>query len=164
LVEPRVLERYFSQEVLGRSAPRLPVGADPVPLLVALGALEADAALAYAGQPTLHAPRWAQPYFTAGRLVFGQGPALRTAVESRVAFGGGYFDDPTTPAEPAPAAGRFWLYATGMVTARRAEPFVHEAFAPPTNVRMAIAERTYALDHDCYIAAALVTVGGGSGA
>ncbi|WP_224353801.1 hypothetical protein [Streptomyces olivaceus] len=161
LVEPREVEKAFSLQLATAEA-RQPLGTAAVPLAVALGALEQDAALHYAGQPTLHAPRWAQPYFTEARLVAQQGPVLRTELESRVAFGGGYYDDPQAPADPDPAGGQFWLYATGTVTARRSQPFAHEAFEPVTNTLVAIAERTYALDHDCYTAAVLVTVGGGA--
>nr|WP_241265908.1 hypothetical protein [Streptomyces boncukensis] len=164
VVEHREVEKAFSLQ-LGAADARQPLGTAAVPLLVALGALEHNAALYYGGQPTLHAPRWTQPHWTAARLVSQQGPELRTELESRVAFGGGYYDDPSAPADPAPAEGEFWLYATGTVTARRSQPFVHEAFDPPTNTRVAIAERTYALDHDCYVAAVLVTVapaGGGA--
>jgi hypothetical protein len=162
-VEPREVEKAFSLLLAGET-PRLPLGSTAVPLQVALGALEADAALHYAGQPTLHAPRWTQPAFTAARLVASAGPVMRTELESRIAFGGGYYDDPAAPADPAPAAGEFWLYATGTVRAFRSQPFAHEAFDPPTNTRVAIAERTYALDHDCYLAAVLVTVSAGGGA
>ncbi|MFG2225382.1 hypothetical protein [Streptomyces sp. NPDC048644] len=164
IAEAREVERFFSSQVLGASDPRLPVGSGPVPLLVALGALEQDAALFYAGQPTFHLPRWVQPWFTRDRLVSQQGPLLRTELESPVVFGGGYYDVPTAPAAPAPAAGQFWLYATGSVRAFRSAPFAHEAFDPPTNTRIAIAERTYALDHDCYVAAALVSVTDAGGA
>ncbi|MFF2650598.1 hypothetical protein [Streptomyces sp. NPDC058045] len=157
LVEPREVEKAFSLQLAGEE-PRLPVGEAAVALRVALGALEADAALYYGGQPTLHAPRWTQPYFTADLLVSQQGQVLRTELESRIAFGGGYYDDPAAPGEPDPAGGQFWLYATGTVTARRSQSFVNEAFEPPTNSLVAIAERTYVLDHDCYLAAVLVTV------
>lgn len=162
LVEPCEVERAFSL-MLGSETVRMPLGSTAVPLDMALGALEADAALHYAGQPTLHAPRWTQPYFTERRLVSRQGPAFRTEVESPIAFGGGYYDDPAAPADPNPAEGLFLLYATGTVTARRSQPFVHEAFDPPTNTRTAIAERTYVLDHDCYAAAVLVTTVAASG-
>ncbi|WP_106431378.1 hypothetical protein [Streptomyces sulphureus] len=163
LVENREVERAFSLQLAAVEA-RQPLGEEAVPLPVALGALEADAALHYAGQPTLHAPRWTQPYWSTARLVSQQGPALRTELESPVALGGGYYDDPSAPGDPDPAAGEFWLYATGTVRAHRGQPFAHEVVDPPTNTRMAIAERTYALDHDCYVAAVLVSVapaGGG---
>ena len=156
-IEPRETERFFSAWVLGRTTElREPAGTTPVGLLAGLGLLEQDAALHYAGQPVLHAPRWTQPQWTRFRLVQQQGPLLRTELESPVVFGGAYFDDPTEPAEHDPAARQFWLYATGTVRAFRGQPFVNEAFDPPTNTRIAVAERTYALDHDCYAARVLI--------
>jgi len=156
-IEPRETERFFSTEVLGRITELWePAGSLPVGLLAGLGLLEQDAALHYAGQPVLHAPRWTQPWWTRFRLVQQQGPLLRTEVESPVVFGGHYFDDPTKPAAHDPSGRRFWLYATGTVRALRTAPFVHEAFDPPTNTRIAVAERTYVLDHDCYAARVLI--------
>jgi len=154
-VEPREVERFFSAQVLGR-LPEVwePAGDMPMGLLAGLGLLEQDAALRYAGQPVLHAPRWTQPWWH--KLVEQQGPLLRTELESPVVFGGGYYDDPADPAAHDPAGRRFWLYATGTVRAFRTQPFVHEAFDPPTNRRLAVAERTYALDHDCYAARVLI--------
>ena len=156
-IEPRETEKFFSAQILGRlTGLREPAGATPMGLLAGLGLLEQDASLHYAGQPVLHAPRWTQPWWTGFRLVQQQGPLLRTELESPVAFGGAYYDDPTQPVEHDPAERRFWLYATSTVRAFRSQPFVHEAFAPPTNRRLAIAERTYALDHDCYAARVLI--------
>lgn len=156
-VEAREVERYFSAQVLGRLGDlREPAGATPVGLQTGLGLLEQDAALHYAGQPVLHAPRWTQPWWTRCGLVAQQGPLLRTELESPVVFGGGYYDDPTTPAEHDPTGRGFWLYATGTVRALRSAPFVHEAFDSPTNTRSATAMRTYALDHDCYAARVLI--------
>lgn len=152
IIEPREVERFFSAQVLGVAEVLEPAGAMPMGLLAGLGLLEQDAALHYAGQPVLHAPRWTQPWWSRFRLVQQQGPLLRTELESPVVFGGAYYDDPTQPAEHDPAERRFWLYATSTVRAFRSQPFVHEAFDPPTNTRIAIAERTYALDHDCYAA------------
>ncbi|ONK13143.1 hypothetical protein STBA_39050 [Streptomyces sp. MP131-18] len=161
LIEPREVERVFSLQIADVD-PRLPLGTEPVPLLTALGALEADAALHYAGRPTVHAPRWTQPHFAAARQVTPNGPMMRTELGSRIAFGGGYFDDPSEPAEPDPVSGRCWLIATGTVTARRSAPFAHQAVTPETNTRIAIAERTYALDADCYAAAVLLQLPSGS--
>jgi hypothetical protein len=154
--EPREAERFFSAQILGTERVREPAGAAPMGLLAGLGLLEQDAALHYAGQPVLHTPRWSQPWWTRYRLVSQQGPLLRTELESPVVFGGGYYDDPTAPTDHDPGGTRFWLYATGSVRAFRTSPFTHEAFDPPTNTRIAIAERTYALDHDCYIARVLI--------
>jgi hypothetical protein len=173
-IENREVEHFFSREMLGAPNPRKPLGDTAVPLKQAIGALEADAGLFYCGRPTLHAPRWTAPYF-ADRFqlqdVQGARTVLRTVLESRIAFGAGYYDNPFDPADP-PTAG-FWLVATGTVRAYRSEVFVHDAFdagrpnpngsTPPytsSDLRVAIAERTYALDHDCYRAAVLVTVEG----
>lgn len=161
LIEEREIERYFSTTVLGAPGPRYPAGQGAVPLGRALGALEKDAALFYAGAPTLHAPRWAQPLFDANNALqpnADTGDVRRTRLGSRVAFGGGYADDPYTSA-PLPA-GQFWLVATGTVRGWRTAPFANETFTTSDNTRMALAERTYALDADCYRAAVLVTVEG----
>lgn len=161
LIEERESEHYFSARVLGADDARLPAGPGAVPLKQALGALEADASLFYAGAPTLHAPRWTAGYFEDRNLLQPNrdtGNVRMTHLDSPVAFGGGYYDNPFDPATPPPAG--FWLVATGSVRGNRSEPFSNETFTTTTNLRMAIAERTYALDADCYRAAVLVTVEG----
>lgn len=161
MIENREVEHYFSRYVLGAVGARLPLGGEAVGIKQALGALEADAALYYGGQPVLHAPRWANPYFEDRHLLQPNRdtrPLLRTYLESRVAFGGGYYDNPFNPAE-APDAG-FWLVATGQVRAWRSAVFGNETFTTATNLRAAIAERTYLLDSDCYRAAVLVDLTG----
>lgn len=154
-VEGRQVEEFFSAHVLAQ-ADRFPAGQDPLGLNLALGVLEEDAARHYCGQPTLHAPRWTQPFFSHHRLVRELGPHLRTWLRSRIAFGGGYLTDPYNP--EATSHDEFWLFATGTVRAHRAPPFVNETFRPRDNKRLAIAERTYLLDHDCYVAAVKVAV------
>lgn len=161
LIENRETERNFSQYVLGAVGARLPAGAGAVTLKRGLGLLETDAALYYGGTPTLHSPRWTNPYFADRSLIqanSGTQPVLRTRLDARVAFGGGYYDNPFAPA--APVADQFWLVATGSVRAFRSEVFVNETFTPVTNIRLAVAERTYALDADCYRAAVLITLAG----
>lgn len=161
LIEEREVEHYFSRYVLGAPDPRYPSGTDPLPIKQALASLEADAALHYAGAPTIHAPRWAQPYMQDRHLLqpnADTGDVRMTGLDSPVAFGGGYYDNPFDPATP-PTAG-FWLVATGTVRGWRSAPFVNETFTTETNLRMALAERTYALDADCYRAAVLVTLEG----
>jgi hypothetical protein len=162
LIENREVEHAFSRLVLGAVGARLPLGVTAVGIKQALGALEGDAALYYGGAPVLHSPRWTNPYFEDRRLLQPNkdtGPVRRTHLASRVAFGGGYFDNPFDPATP-PAAGTFWLLATGSVRAWRSEVFVNETFTTATNLRAAIAERTYLLDADCYRAAVLVDLDG----
>jgi hypothetical protein len=161
-IENREAEHYFSRAVLGAIGARLPLGVAGVGIKQALGALEADAGLYYGGAPVLHAPRWTDPYFEDRRLLQPNrdtSPVRRTHLASKVAFGAGYFDNPFNPAV-APTDGQFWLVATGYVRAWRSEVFVNETFTEATNLRSAIAERTYLLDTDCYRAAVLVDLTG----
>lgn len=162
MIENREVEHAFSRYVLGAVGARLPLGSTGVGIKQALGALEADAGLYYGGAPVLHAPRWANPYFRDRKLLQPNKdtrPVLRTGLESKVAFGAGYYDNPFDPATP-PTDGQFWLVATGTVRAWRSEVFVNETFTEATNLRAAIAERTYLLDADCYRAAVLVDLTG----
>ncbi|MEV6399976.1 hypothetical protein AB0M39_35180 [Streptomyces sp. NPDC051907] len=162
LIEEREAEEFFSAHVLGAEDPVLPNDDDALTLKRAVGVLEQHAARNYGGAPTLHTPRWTNPYFNDRRLLEDPdvtGAPLLTRLGSRVVFGGSYLDDPFTPDTPA-AADTFWLVATGSVRGWRSDAFVNETFTPETNLRMALAERTYALDADCYRAAVLVTVGG----
>jgi hypothetical protein len=164
LIEEREAEKAFAALVLGLEDPRYPLGeaAAAVGIKRAVGVLEKDAALNYGGAPTFHAPRWTQTYWDSLNLLqpaADTGEVLRTRLGSRVAFGGGYPDNPFDPVTP-PAADTFWLVATGSVRGWRGAAFANETFTTSDNTRMALAERTYALDADCYRAAVLVTVGG----
>lgn len=163
LIENREVEHAFSRLVLGAVGARLPLAGTAVGIKQALGALEADAGLYYGGAPVLHAPRWTNGYFEDRRLLQPSkdtGQVRRTRLASRIAFGAGYFDNPFAPAVPTDPAGSFWLVATGTVRAWRSEVFVNETFTTATNLRAAIAERTYLLDADCYRAAVLVDLTG----
>lgn len=158
MVENREIERFFSRYLLGAVGARFPVGTTGVPLKEALGALEQDAALHYGGTPTLHTPRWTNPYFRDLSLLQSNQatrPVLRTGLESRTAFGGGYYNNPFVSEQQMPE-GLFMLVATGTVRAWRSSVFVSETFTEATNLRAAIAERTYLFDADCYRAAVLV--------
>lgn len=171
-VEPREVEKFFARYMLGAPDIRKPRGDNRLSLKLAIGVLEDDAAKYYCGRPVFHAPRWTAPYF-ADRLqlhdVQSTRTVLRGVLESKFVFGGGYYDNPWSP-EGTPDGG-FWLLVTGSVRMFRSEPFVNEAFdaGHPTttpgsytssNTRVAIAERTYAIDHDCYRAAVLVGLQG----
>ncbi len=162
LIEQREAEKFFSRQVLGAADPDLPAAQTALPLTRALGVLEQHASLTYAGAPTFHAPRWTSGYFDGRNLLQANadtGTVRATRLWSRVAFGGGYLDNPLAPGTPA-APGTFWLVVTGSVRVMRSDTFANETFTPATNLRMAIAERTYALDADAYRAAVLVTVEG----
>lgn len=163
MIENREVERYFSRFVLGAVGARLPAGTAAVTLKAALGALEQDAGLFYGGAPVIHAPRRTNPYFEDRNLLQPNKdtrPVLRTHLEAKTAFGAGYADNPFDPDAAPAVAGSFWLVATGYVRAWRSEVFVNETFTEATNLRAAIAERTYLLDADCYRAAVLVDLSG----
>lgn len=163
LIEGREVEHAFSRLVLGAVGARLPLGETAVGIKQAVGALEADAGLFYGGAPVLHAPRWTNPYFEDRNLLQPNkdtGPVRRTHLASRTAFGAGYFANPFDPGAVADPAGSFWLVATGTVRAWRTDTEVVETFTTATNLRAAVAERTYLLDADCYRAAVLVDLTG----
>lgn len=163
LIENREVEKYFSRFVLGAVGTRFPAGAAAVTLKAALGALEQDAGLFYGGAPVLHTPRRTNPFFEDRNLLQPNKdtrPVLRTHLDSKTAFGAGYADNPFDPDTALDPAGAFWLVATGYVRAWRSEVFVNETFTEATNLRAAIAERTYLLDADCYRAAVLVDLSG----
>jgi hypothetical protein len=162
MIENREVEHYFARYVLGAVGARLPYGQTAIPIKQALGALQADAALHYGGAPIIHAPRWTNSYFEDRNLLQPNRdtqPVRRTHLAEKVAFGGGYYNNPFDPATDPPA-GQFWLVATGYVRAWRSEVFVNETFTEARNLRAAIAERTYLLDTDCYRAAVLVDLTG----
>jgi hypothetical protein len=163
MIENREVEHYFSRYVLGAAGARLPLGTTGVGIKQALGALQADAALYYGGAPLLHAPRWTNGYFEDRNLLQPNRdtqPIRRTHLAEKFAFGGGYYDNPFDPAAGPGEGGQFWLVATGYVRAWRSEVFVNDTFTEATNLRAAIAERTYLLDTDCYRAAVLVDLTG----
>lgn len=110
----------------------------------------------YNGLPTLHVPLFAWPYFAQQEVIYRDGDVMRTSIGSKVAFYTGYS---FTPGDPI---GTFLVFITGAMRAFRGEVFSNEAMEIPTNTRSIIAERTWALDHDCFAAAirlSLVGVG-----
>ncbi|MGW7504400.1 hypothetical protein ACWGIR_23105 [Streptomyces albidoflavus] len=166
LVEPRVVEEFYAREVLGRldtSQAERPLGDRAVPLRYAVGFLEQHASLRYGGRPVFHAPRWVAPFFPVRDLREDDLVQRTAPLGSRVAFGGGYFDDPFTllpmgypRSRVGGELGRFWLFASGTVRVRRGEVRVYEVFDPPTNRKAAVAERPYSIETDCYLAAVRV--------
>ncbi|MFE7963408.1 hypothetical protein ACFU0X_10195 [Streptomyces cellulosae] len=165
-VTPRLVEEFYSREVLaqlGTSRMERPLGDQAVPLRYAVGVLEQHAGQQYAGRPVLHAPRWVAPFFPL-RDTSENDDLLRSApLGSPVAFGAGYLDDPFTAAardltlgQVGGVDGTFWLFATGSVRVRRGELHVYETFDPPTNTRLALAERPHSVETDCFMAAVRV--------
>jgi len=166
LVSPRAVEEFYSREVLGQldtSRLERPLGDRAVPLRYAVGVLEQHAGLHYTGRPVFHAPRWVASFFPL-RDASENDEALRSApLGSPVVFGAGYLDDPfTAPARALTVDqvggrdGTFWLFATGTVRVRRGELHVYETFDPSTNRKLALAERPYSVETDCFMAAVRV--------
>lgn len=168
IVEPRVVEEFFSREVLGRNQNTyFPLGKRrSVPLKTALGVLEQHAGQHYGGSPTFHVPRWVWPHVPT-QDTRDTGEAQRTKLNSKVAYGAAYLDDPfdpprggLIPAAPGMggtyAGGTFWMFVSGQVRLWRAPTRVYEALEEKSNTRLALGERPYAVDWDCYLAAVLV--------
>jgi hypothetical protein len=121
-------------------------------LIGAVGDLEAALAGQYAGVGVIHAPRWVAPYAAARQLIVRDGAVLRTPLDTAWVFGSGYPN--TGPAGTAPAAGHAWLYVTGAVVVRRSDVVIPATPATGAldrthNTVTVIAERTYAVTHDC---------------
>lgn len=124
----------------------------------AVGLLEGDAAVHYAGVPTIHLPRaFATPLFSNGAMEW-MGNALMTKLGSKVAAGGGY-DATNLGPDGAPApAGQMWVYATGEVLVQRAKIIEVDALDRDTNDNLDLVERTYIVSVDCYKSAVLAKV------
>ncbi|MFE6405113.1 hypothetical protein [Streptomyces alboflavus] len=153
--EQREIEKQFAVTML-KDIARKPAGDGAVGLLQGLGVLEQDAASVYGGQPTIHVPRWLQPYFSTLRLIRDQGAKKVSDLGSPVGFGN-YPDDPAKPG--VIGTGEAWIFATGTVRAWRTGPGEPLVTVDVTHNQIsALSERVYALDHDCYAAAVKVQV------
>ncbi|RFU83601.1 hypothetical protein DY218_27220 [Streptomyces triticagri] len=160
LAEWRQVEaRHWAQLVAAHDAgDAIDLGvADPgIDFKEAVGTLEFGARYygTFNGLPTLHVPMWTQPYFSDASLIEDDDHdgIMRTKLGSRIAFYTGYDGSTQVP------AGTFLAFATGPVRAFRSDVFSNESFDPPTNTRTVVAERTWALDHDCLLAVIRMSV------
>lgn len=132
----------------------------PVDVPLAVGALEHRIALA-GRQATIHAPRWMAAVMSGRQLLRRQGGgALRTELDTKVAFGSGYTGEPP---EGVDDDGNTWLYVTGPVNVRRSvvmEPARLDTggFDWRTNTPFVLAERVYVVDWPCGVAAIPTTI------
>jgi hypothetical protein len=126
---------------------------------VGLALLEGDAACKYAGSPIIHAPRQVVSLLT-GTLgtISLSGDRLVTGLGTRVAAGGGYGCPNQGPGGSAPAAGEFWMFASGEVVVVRSDLFTASDIDRSTNDVYVLVERTYVAAVDCYTAAVRVKV------
>lgn len=114
----------------------------------AIGYLEEEAAVRYAGQLFIHVPVRALVHLDRLRIVAPDRNVLRTRYGSIVIPAAGYRAGLGPEGAPPPDGG-WWLLATGQPVYRRSEVFSHEAFDVKTNRRGAVAERTYVITADC---------------
>lgn len=131
-------------------------GGTAVGMVRGVGLLEDAIAERYGGIGTLHAARELAASFTYRHMVRRDGARLRSPLDNLWAFGAGYTT--TGPDGTAAPAGQAWIYATGPVIARRSEVQTREAFDQRKNLRIAIAERSYAITADCLRLAVLIQI------
>lgn len=107
-------------------------------------------------------PRLAAYLGNAGQLRW-DGQTARTQRGNVVVIGDGYSGEGPGGEDPEADGSTEWIYATGRVLVwREGEPFVppvRTLFNRTNNQQRALAMRAYALGVECYMAAALVTVG-----
>lgn len=146
-----VLQPAASQVVTG-------TGVDPA---TALGALENQLAVCYAGQGVIHVPALALPTLRARHLaVPGPDGKLMTPAGNLVVASGGYTG--SSPAGAAPASGQAWVYATGAVFGYRSDVQVMAmpgTFDRAKNTERRLAMRTYVLAFECCLLAAQMALG-----
>ncbi|MFC1418728.1 hypothetical protein [Streptacidiphilus cavernicola] len=118
----------------------------------ALGVLEAEAAVRYAGQLFIHVPVHALAMLLRLRLAERAGTQFTTPSGSVLVPGAGYKDALGPGGERPPSTG-YWVLATGQVQIRRSPVFTNSAFDVKKNRQGAIAERTYVITADCFAAA-----------
>lgn len=124
---------------------------------VGLAILEGDAAIHYAGVPTVHVPRSIGSLLFDAQALMHSGNMFVSHQGSKIASGGGY-ETSTGPTGAAAAAGEKWIYGTGEVTVARAELFYHTELDRSTNVVYTLVERLYVATIDCYASAIRVKV------
>jgi len=134
-----------------------PTPGTAVSVEVGLAILEGDAALHYAGVPTIHTSRTVVSLLAQDGGVNLDGSVIRSDLGSKFASGGGY-ESLAGPDGDAAAAGEYWMYATGEVTILRGEKFVRQEMDRSTNEVLILVERPYIGVVDCYAAAVLVKV------
>lgn len=170
--EQYAVEEAFQQATLGLQ-PTLKINATvltttPQDPIAGIGALEQRLGQLTIGGGIIHAPRQLAPYMAMWRQTERQGNTLRTALGTKWAFGGGYSIANSPGAQPAPAAGTYWIYGSGPVVVHRTEVIMspprpvqgHGVFDPVTNIETVLAERVYALTVECGIYALPITVCG----
>lgn len=129
----------------------------------ALSKLEQALADSYGLPGLIHARPKMASYMSNAGLIRWEGGTAKTLRGNTIVFGDGYSGEGPAGEDPIADGSTEWMYASGRVVIWRDS----EAFVPPLrqvfdrtkNQQYALAERTYALGVECYIATTLVTVG-----
>lgn len=126
-----------------------------VSFLAALAALEDYAADHYRGIPVIHAPRWMAVYAAKHAQLVREAGQLTTPAGTIWSFEAGATNQ--GPGGVDAAAGHGWMYVTGQMVVRRADPFlpaeVPAALNRMTNDLWLIAEQTMVIQTDMLPAA-----------
>lgn len=129
----------------------------------ALSRLEQALADSYGLPGLIHVRPKMAAYLGNAGLIRLEGGTAKTLRGNTVVFGDGYSGEGPAGEDAAADGTTEWMYASGRVVVWRDS----EAFVPPLrqvldrtkNQQYALAERTYALGVECFIATTLVTVG-----
>lgn len=157
LLAQRFVENADDADIWGAPADLTPTPGTAVSVEVGLALLEGNAAINYAGVPTIHTPVTIASLLASDNAIVWEGGNLRSKLGSKIVSGGGY-EDSTGPDGTDPAAGDMWMYATGEVVVARSPLFVKTEMDRSTNEVFTLVERTYIAAVDCYTAAVLVEV------
>jgi hypothetical protein len=122
--------------------------------------LEGALSECYGGEGVIHVPAAVASILIADQFAKADGERLRSTLGHRVAAYAS--NNREGPSGSAPAAGSYWLYATGAVTMVRSAIFPASTFSASVdrteNTVRYIAERSYVLDWDCCHIAVQVTL------
>lgn len=137
---------------------------EPYTLTGGLAALESYLGENLCGPALLHAPQGIAEFAQRSQLIVDPGTTrMRTALNNRWVFGGGYASN-TGPNGAVAPQGVAWIYATGQVNMWRSEVFINPedlryAFDRRTNDVEMFAEQTFAFTRECLTAAVAVRIG-----
>lgn len=121
-----------------------------------LAILEGNASWAYAGVPTIHAPRSIGSMLGMNNQITKVGDKFFTFQGSKFASGAGYEKNNTGPSGSTPTVGEYWLYASGEVVFARGDLVTQKQMNRDTNEFFSLVERVYVGAVDCYTAAVRV--------
>lgn len=146
------VERHLQTAILNEQAEVLG-GGTAVSAKEAVALLEQYAGERYAGVPYLHVNRYGT-VFVPHEDADDDG-SIRTKQGSIIVNGAGY--GPVGPGAAEAAEGQFWVYATGFVNLWSADVTDVSTVLHNQNRVHVLAERTYAMTVQCFVAAVLAT-------